>query len=108
VAERAEHLCRLPENGERHRTLDPGLVPTAAQRSGILAVAVYDPSTGINYPAGAMVPISQQAQALLDLYPLPNITGNAQYNYQVPLVIDTHSDATNSNVNKTLGRHKYT
>ena len=90
----------------------PGLVPDAAERSGNFSnevnaagqkIVVYNPATGLPY-ANDTVPVSAQAQALLNLYPLPNVSGNAQYNYQVPLVTDTHVDALNSNVNKTIGR----
>jgi len=49
-----------------------GLVPTAAERNGYL-------------PNGEVTPVSQ-AQALLKLYPLPNVVGNSLYNYQVPVV----------------------
>jgi hypothetical protein len=90
----------------------PGLVPDAAVRSGDLSgqvnaqgqpLVIYDPVTGQPY-AGTKVPVSAQARALLKLYPLPNFAGNAQYNYQVPLITDTHSDALDSNASKTIGR----
>ena len=72
----------------------PGLVPTQAQRNGDFSQAVdqhgkpvqlYNPMTGQPY-LGNQVPISSQAQALLNLYPLPNFAGNSQYNYQLPLI----------------------
>ncbi len=90
----------------------PGLVPDAAERTGNFSnevnaagqkIVVYNPATGLPY-LNDTVPITPQAQALLNLYPLPNFSGNAQYNYQVPLVTDTHVDGLNSNVNKTVGR----
>ena len=90
----------------------PGLVPDLAVRSGDFShevdalgkpVVVIDPTTGKPYP-GNKVPISPQAQALLALYPLPNVAGNALYNYQIPLVTDTHVDGVNANANKTVGR----
>ncbi len=90
----------------------PGLVPTVAQRMGDLSgtlngagqpVTVYNPATGLPY-AGGIVPVSAQAQALLNLYPLPNLFGNSEYNYQVPLVTDTHVDAVIANVSKGIGR----
>ena len=90
----------------------PGLVPDAAERVGNFSnevnaagqkIVVYNPATGQPY-LNNTVPITAQAQALLNLYPLPNFAGNAQYNYQIPLVTDTHVDALNSNVNKTVGR----
>jgi len=91
----------------------PGLVPDLLERSGDFSqavnsqgqpVVIYDPATGQPYP-GNKVPISPEAQALLKLYPLPNVVGNARYNYQVPLIADSHSDAVNTNVSKTVGRN---
>ncbi len=66
-----------------------GLVPTEAERSGDL-------------PTGEVTPVAQ-AQALLKLYPLPNVTGNSLYNYQVPVVDNTHLDALQSRLDKTIG-----
>jgi hypothetical protein len=91
----------------------PGLVPDQAERNGDFSqkmnaqgqpLDIYNPVTGQPYP-GNKIPISPQAQALLKLYPLPNFGGNAQYNYQVPLITDTHQDALISNVSKTIGRN---
>ena len=66
-----------------------GLVPTEAQRNGDL-------------PAGGVAPV-EQAQALLKLYPLPNVVGNSLYNYQVPVISNTHQDALQSRLDKTIG-----
>jgi hypothetical protein len=66
--------------------VDPGLVPTAAQRSDAL-------STG--------VPV---AQNLLSLYPLPNVAGNSEYNYQIPVLNSTHQDALQSRLDKSVSR----
>lgn len=66
-----------------------GLVPTEAERSGDL-------------PSGMVTPVAE-ATNLLKLYPLPNVTGNSMYNYQVPVVTDTHVDALQSRLDKTLG-----
>jgi hypothetical protein len=91
----------------------PGLMPTLAERSGDFSqfvdangqpIPIYDPQTHQPYPNNR-VPVSAQAQALLNLYPLPNFAGNAQYNYQVPLVTDTHKDAFISSASKTIGRN---
>jgi hypothetical protein len=90
---------------------DPGLVPTEAERTGDLSglvnplgqpLVVYDPATGLPFP-GNMVPVSSQAQSLLQLYPLPNISGNPLYNYQVPVLNSQHQDALLSRLDKTLG-----
>jgi hypothetical protein len=91
---------------------DPGLVPTEAERTGDLSgilnplgqpITIYNPATGMPYP-GNVVPISPQAQALLQLYPLPNLSGTSLYNYQVPVLNSTHQDALQSRLQKTLGR----
>ena len=91
---------------------ESGLVPTAAERSGNLAgvlnslgqpVAIFNPATGLPFP-GNIVPVSPEAQALLKLYPLPNISGDSLYNYQVPVLNSSHQDALQSRLDKTLGR----
>jgi trimeric autotransporter adhesin len=66
-----------------------GLVPTVTERKG-------DLSTGVVTPVA-------QAQDLLKLYPLPNVLGNSLYNYQVPVITDTHQDALQSRLDKTIG-----
>ena len=91
--------------------LQSGIVPTAEERTGNLTgllnalgqpVTVYDPSTGVPFTA-SVVPVSTQAQALLSLYPLPNIVGTSTYNYQTQVLNSSHEDALNTNLNKTLG-----
>jgi hypothetical protein len=91
---------------------ESGLVPTPEERMGNLAgllnplgqpVVVFNPATGLPFP-GNVVPVSPQAQALLQLYPLPNIVGDSLYNYQVPVLNSTHQDALQSRLDKTLGR----
>jgi hypothetical protein len=66
-----------------------GLVPTATERSGDLSTGIVTPVT--------------QAQDLLKLYPMPNVSGNSLYNYQVPVITDTHQDALQSRLDKTIG-----
>ncbi len=86
-------------------TTEPGLMPDAEERSGVFSVPVLDPLTGKPFP-GNVIPesrISPQARALLSLYPLPNFTGNAGYNYQIPILSPTHQDALQSRFNKNLG-----
>lgn len=89
-----------------------GLVPTAAEQAGNLAgltnalgqpVTVNNPATGQPYNNN-QVPVSSQAAALLKLYPLPNLANGVDYNYQAPLVNNTHIDALQSRLDKTLGR----
>jgi trimeric autotransporter adhesin len=91
---------------------ESGLVPTDAERTGDLSgllnalgqpVTVYDPNTGTPFP-GNVVPVSPQAQALLGLYPLPNIAGTSLYNYQIPVLNSTHQDGLLSRLDKTIGR----
>jgi hypothetical protein len=88
-----------------------GLVPTAAERdgnfSGVLnslgdPIQVFDPATGLPFP-GNVEPISSQAQALLNYYPLPNLTGSSGYNYQVPVLNSTHQDAVQTRLDKSIG-----
>ena len=85
-------------------TTESALMPTLAERSGLLANAILDPLTGAPFP-GNVIPqsrMSRPAQALLGLYPIPNFDGNAGYNYQVPILSPTHRDALQSRVTKTL------
>jgi hypothetical protein len=88
----------------------PGLVPTAAQRSGDLSntltpqgvpVSVVNPVTGI--PIVGPVPVSPQSQSLLKLYPLPNLAGNTRYNYQTQVLTNMHADALQSRLDKSIG-----
>ena len=108
-------------------TTNSTLVPTTSERSGDLSqlataqgLTIYAPTTGpevgclasMGIAAGTPLPgntiptacISPTALALWNLYPQPNFAGTNVYNYQVPLVTDTHVDALNSNVSKTIGR----
>jgi trimeric autotransporter adhesin len=78
----------------RTATLATGLVPTQSEREGII------PGVGI-------VPIVPQAQALLNLYPLPNFSGGTRYNYQTELLGNTHMDSLQTRYNKTIGRKNF-
>ena len=97
--------------GTRDRTAqtNSALVPTEDERGGNLANSFGQPSTIVNpatgqpYP-GSVVPVSAQAQALLALYPLPNVTGNPLYNYQAPVLNSSHQDVMQLRLDKTLGR----
>jgi trimeric autotransporter adhesin len=91
---------------------EAGLVPTEAERTGDLSgilnplgqpITIYNPATEMPYP-GNVVPVSPQAEALLQLYPLPNLTGTSLYNYQVPVLNNTHQDSMQLHLQKTLGR----
>jgi hypothetical protein len=65
-------------------TIDSGLVPTVAQRN--------------------TTPIDPVAEALLALYPEPNLAGNANYNYQTGILSNSHQDALQSRLDKYIGR----
>lgn len=86
----------------------PGLMPTPAQRAGDfsgMGNILYDPTTGQPFP-GNTIPanrISQQAQVLMALYPLPNFA-SPLYNYQVPVTNSSHQDSMQLRANKTIGR----
>lgn len=89
----------------RDASAQSALVPGSAARSGLFPSAVIDPDAGNPFP-GNRIPagrISPQAQALLNLYPLPNFISGGGYNYQVPLVNSTHQDALQSRFTKNLG-----
>ncbi len=69
--------------------IEPGLVPTEAQRSGDLSTGVINP-------------IDPVAANLLNLYPLPNVAGNSQYNYQIPVLNSSHQDAMQTRLDKSV------
>lgn len=90
------------------------LVPDAAERAGDFSqllnalgqpAQIFNPATGSPFQ-GSVIPASQinpQAQALLNLYPLPNFRGSPQYNYQAPIVSTTHQNALQSHFDQTIG-----
>jgi hypothetical protein len=90
-----------------------GRMPTAAERAGDFSQTVnplgfpqqiIDPLTGLPF-AGNLVPqgrISPQARALLNLFPLPNFSDNARYNYQIPIVEGMHQDNFQGRLNKLI------
>ena len=89
-------------------TTQSALVPTADERAGNFSgLAIFNPATGTQYTGN--VPISAQAQALLNFYPLPSpsLAGDAQYNYQVPLSSDSHQDTLQTNLFKMIGNKNY-
>ena len=88
-----------------------GLVPSTAERGGDLSglltpqgqpLTIVDPATGKPFPG--LIPLSPQAEALLALYPLPNLAGSTSYNYQTAVLNRTHGDALQSHLDKSVGR----
>jgi hypothetical protein len=91
-------------------TLQTARMPTAAERAGDLsgsAASLIDPATGLAFE-NSRIPqdrIAPQAQALLALYPLPNLEGGGPFNYQVPVVGATHGDSIQASIaNIRIGR----
>ena len=106
-------------------TTASALVPTLVQRGGdlsqltALGQTAYAPVTGLSaaclaspgvtpgspFP-GNVIPaacISSTAQTLLSFYPTPNIAGNAQYNYQIPLASSSHQDQFRTQMYRQIG-----
>jgi len=99
----------------RNASTGTGLMPDAAERSGDFSqvlnalgqpVQLIDPSTGSPIPGNKIAAnqISDQAKALLKLYPLPNFAGGTRYNYQIPIVGIVHQDSLQTRLNKAIGR----
>jgi hypothetical protein len=99
----------------RNASTGTGLMPDVAERSGDFSqvlnrlgqpVQLIDPSTGSPIPGNKIAEsqISDQAKALLKLYPLPNFAGGTRYNYQIPIVGIMHQDSLQTRLNKTIGR----
>ena len=98
---------------DRNDTTQSALMPTATDREGDFSravngsgqpVKIFDPATGQPFP-GSIIPsnqISSQARSLLKFYPLPNVLGNSLYNYQIPIISNTHQDAMQSRLDKTV------
>ena len=102
----------------RNSSVNTGLMPNAADRAGDFSQAVYssgklvqiyDPQSGQPFSGDVIPPsrISQQAQALLPYYPAPNFAGSSAYNYQVPLINNTHTDSFSTRVNKNFLRRNF-
>ncbi len=84
-------------------SVQTGLMPTAAERTGDLS---GEPLQIAGFPDNRIPQslISSQAQDLLNLYPKPNFTGSAGYNYQVPTQSAVHQDSMQSRLNKMFNR----
>jgi hypothetical protein len=90
-------------------------MPTAAERNGDFSqslspfgqpVTIIDPTTGQPF-SGNIIPqdrISAQSRFLASLFPLPNFTNDARYNYQIPLIDSQHSDAFQGRMSKVVNQ----
>jgi trimeric autotransporter adhesin len=96
----------------RNDAIQSALVPDAGERQGDFSqqlnsqgqpIQIFNPETGLLFP-GDTVPISPRAAALLNFYPLPNAAGNPAYNFQTPIISNTHQDSLQSRMDKTMGR----
>jgi len=94
-------------------TTQSALVPGLEERGGDFSQAlnalgqpleIFNPATGLPFPSNKIpkAQISPQAQALLNFYPQPSFSGEQRYNYQIPISTDTHQDALQSRLDKTI------
>lgn len=95
----------------RNASVYTGLVPTAAERAGDFSgrPPITDSVTGIPFP-GNRIPqnlISAQADTLVRLYPGPNFA-SPLYNYQLPLIGNSHQDAIQARANKPFRSSSFT
>ncbi len=67
---------------------------------------IYNPNTGMPY-AGNIVPVSPQAQALLNQYPLPNLPDGGVYNYQTPVISSSQQNNVQFRASKSEGRNQF-
>jgi hypothetical protein len=72
-------------------------IPTLAQRSGLLAVAVRNPLTDQAIPAGTPVPMTAFARSVLNALPEPTTTGTAN-NYVTLQQFENVTDKTGGKV----------
>ena len=76
---------------QKRRATGFASIATPAQRQGILAVDVRDPRTGVTYPAGTPIPMTEFARKVLAGLPDTNLPGNAN-NYSSLQTFDADSD----------------
>ena len=91
-----------------------GLVPTLLERGGNFSqsvnslgqsVVVFNPATNQPY-ANDTVPISMQAQALLQQYPTPNVANVPGINYEASGLTNQHLDALQARLSKYKNRNQ--
>jgi hypothetical protein len=115
----------LPHNGpyltvnysrveNRTSSVYTGLMPDGAERGGDFSqatyagkpITIYNPAGGAPFPDNVIPSsrISQQASSLLQYNPAPNFAGTNGYNYQVPLIANTHTDNLRIGLQKVFKR----
>ncbi len=82
IKNRAFFLVDYEGFRQNRRQVAFGTIPTAAQRAGILSVAVRNPVTGVTYPAGTTIPMTPFAAKVLAGIPDPTNAAAAN-NYQI-------------------------
>lgn len=102
-------LLRVQHGVTNNTTSLSAVVPTIAERQGdfsALSTPVRDPLTGLPFPNRAIPAdrISQQAQALLGYYPLPNAASSNGANYETAARTRTTQDAVQFGLNSQAGR----
>ncbi len=103
----------LPKNGpmltvtyqwtrNTNAIVQSGLVPTEAQRAGLLSSLAVDPLNNQPFPNNQIpsTRISPQTLALLKLFPQPNFADSSRYNFQTPIVSGLHQDDLQTRANK--------
>ncbi|HTZ75074.1 MAG TPA: TonB-dependent receptor [Candidatus Aquilonibacter sp.] len=92
-----------------------GLVPTLLERGGNFSqsvnslgqpVVVYNPATNQPY-SGDTVPVSTQAQSLLNQYPMSNVTNVPGINYETSGLTTQHSDGVQVRLAKYRNRNQF-
>jgi hypothetical protein len=98
---------------DNRASAESALIPTALERAGDFSqtrdrlgrpVQVIDPATGLPF-AGQRIPsdrLSPQARSLLNYYPLPNVEGEARFNYQAPTLLSSVEHAVQSRLTKNF------
>ena len=83
------------------------LMPPALQPNGdyVATTPIYDPAAGAYFPNNTIPAsrINPVALNLLKYYPQPNLAGSSLYNFQIPIVGETHQDNLQTRLNKNIG-----
>ncbi|MGV3518410.1 carboxypeptidase regulatory-like domain-containing protein [Luteitalea sp.] len=76
------------------QTIGFASIPDMAQRGGVFGVAVRDPRTGVVYPAGTAVPMTDLARKVLSGLPAPTSAGTVN-NYRRTVLSTNDTDKFN-------------